>query len=383
MRGAFRIATLRGIPIRVHYSFLLVLPFLAYLFGQAFRSAAEAADVPPERLTGSPLLWGLGLAVALFLSVLVHELAHSFYALRKGGQVSDITLLMIGGVSRITRMPEGSRQEALMALAGPLTSLALGALFLGAYVGLAGARSFNLRFAVFYLGNLNVFLGLFNLLPAFPMDGGRVLRAVLTGRLGRVRATQVAGMVGKGFALLFGVVGLFGGNFILLLIAFFVFMGAEAESREVLMQSLLNRVHVRELMAPRTAAVEATDSLEEVATRMQAERRRALPVVEDGHVVGLVTLAAVRQVPAPRRSQVRVRAVALPVPLLTPESTAWEALREMGQRRLPQLPVVQEDMLVGTVTQDDVMRGLELRELEDTNLRGPWGLGPREHQSPT
>jgi Zn-dependent protease/CBS domain-containing protein len=383
VRAAFKIATLRGIPIRVHFTFLLVLPFLAWLFGQAFRNAADAADIPPERLMGSPLLWGLGLAVALFLSVLVHELAHSFYALRQGGQVSDITLMMIGGVSRITRMPDGPRHEALMAFAGPATSLGLGFFFLAVYALLAGANSFNLRFAFFYLGYLNVFLGLFNLLPAFPMDGGRVLRALLSHRLGRVRATRVAGFIGKAFAVLFGLLGLFGGNFILLLVAFFVFMGAEAESRDVLMQSLLNRVRVGELMVPRTASVEAHASLEEVATRMQAERRRALPVVENGMVVGLVTLAAVRQVPPAQRGQVRAREVALPVPPLTPESTAWEALREMGQRQLPQLPVVRDGLLVGTLTQDDVMRGLELRELEDTHPQGPWGLGPRERQSPT
>ncbi|HEX8437725.1 site-2 protease family protein [Archangium sp.] len=384
MRGAVRIATLRGIPIRLHYSFLLVLPVLAWLFSQAFRNAAEAADVPPERLLGHPLAWGLGLVVALFLSVLVHELAHSFYALRKGGQVSDITLMMIGGVSRITRMPEGPRQEALMALVGPLTSLALGGLFLAAYTLLAGARSFNLQFAVFYLGSLNVFLGFFNLLPAFPMDGGRILRSLLSVRLGRVRATQVAGGVGKAFAVLFGLLGLVSGNFVLVLIAAFVFLGAASESREVLMQSLLARVRVREVMVPRTASVEAEDSLEEVAARLRTERRRALPVREEGRVVGLVTLAAVRQVPAARRSQVRVREVALPVPTLTPESTAWDALRELGQRRLPQLPVVLEDgTLAGTLTQDDVMRGLELRELEDTPRSGPWGLGPRERESPT
>ncbi|HEX8818599.1 MAG TPA: site-2 protease family protein [Archangium sp.] len=381
MRGAFRIATLRGIPLRVHYSFLLVLPFLVLLFGQAFRAAAEAAQVPPERLLGSPYLWGLGLAVSLFLAVLVHELAHSLYALRKGGEVSDITLMMIGGVSRITRMPEGPRQEAVMAFAGPATSLVLGGLFLALSVPLAHARSYNLYFAVFYLGSLNVFLGLFNLLPAFPMDGGRILRALLAGRLGRVRATRVAGAIGKLFAVVFGLLGLFGGNFILVIIAFFVFMGAEGESRQVDMESRLARVRVRELMVARTASVDAEDSLGEVAERMRLERRRALPVVEGGRVVGLVLLASVRQVPAERRAQVRVRQVAQPVPELTPEATAWEALKEMGQRRLPQLPVVQDGVLVGTVTQDDVMRGLELRELEDTHPQGPWGLGRRE--SPT
>jgi Zn-dependent protease/predicted transcriptional regulator len=384
VRGAFQILTLRGIPIRVHFSLLLVLPFLALLFGRVFRGAAEAADVPAEQLLGSPTLWGLGLAVALFLAVLVHELAHSFYALRKGGEVSDITLLMIGGVSRITRMPEGHRHEALMALAGPVTSLALGGLFLGVYVLLEGARSFNLRFAFFYLGNLNIFLGLFNLLPAFPMDGGRILRAVLAGKLGQVRATQVAGSIGQGFALLFGVLGLLSGNFLLLFVALFVFIGATGESREVLLRSRLEKVRVRELMTARTASVDAADSLAMVAFRLRTERRRALPVVAEGRVVGLVTLALVRRVPVQRRSQLRAREAALSVPVLTPESTVWEALREMGQRGLPQLPVVAEDgALVGTLTQDDVMRGLELRELEDNDLSGPWGLGPRERESPT
>jgi Zn-dependent protease/CBS domain-containing protein len=380
VRGAFRIATLRGIPIRVHYSFLLVLPFLAWLFGLTL-----ASGFGPERLRGHPLLWGVGLVVCLFLSVLVHELAHSVYALRKGGQVSDITLLMIGGVSRITRMPEGSRHEALMALAGPATSLVLGVLLMVGAVPLQAAGAPDVSFAVAYLGGLNVFLGLFNLLPAFPMDGGRILRALLTGWLGRVRATQTAALVGKGFALLFGMVGLFGlpglwptGNPLLILIAVFVFMGAAGESREVLMQSLLSGMRVRELMTPRTSAVGAEDSVEEVDARLRAERRRALPVVEDGRVVGLVTRAAVLRVPAPQRAQLRAREVARPVPELTPEASAWDALREMGQRQLPQLPVVQEGLLVGTLTQEDLVRGMQLRELEENRRNGPWGVGPRE-----
>ncbi|HYO65218.1 MAG TPA: site-2 protease family protein [Archangium sp.] len=383
MSGAFKIATLRGIPIRVHYSFLLVLPLLAWLFGLTLASGFGA-----ERLRGHPLLWGVGLVVSLFLSVLVHELAHSLYALRKGGQVSDITLMMIGGVSRITRMPEGARHEALMALAGPATSLGLGVLLLLGAVPLSAAGAPDVSFAVAYLGGLNIFLGFFNLLPAFPMDGGRVLRALLTGWLGRVRATQTAALVGKGFAVLFGLVGLFGlpglwpsGNPLLLLIAVFVFMGAAGESREVLMQSLLSGVRVRELMTPRTSAVGAEEWVEAVDARLRAERRRALPVLEDGRVVGLVTQEAVLRVPARRRGEVRVREVARPVPELTPEAGAWDALREMGQRQLPQLPVVQDGLLVGTLTREDLVRGIQRRELEENQRNGPWGVGPRESHS--
>ena len=375
MRGAFKILTLWGIPIRVHFSFLLVLPLLALLFSRAFQGGAGV------------YLWGLGLALALFLAVLVHELAHCAYALRQGGEVSDITLMMIGGVSRITRMPEGHRHEALMALAGPATSLGLGVLLLGMAALLGGTGLVNPRSALANLGTINLVLGLFNLLPAFPMDGGRILRATLTGKLGRVRATQVAGLVGRSFAVLFGVVGLFGipgvlgWSPFLLLIAVFVYMGAASESREVLLQSQLARVRVREVMVARTASVDATDSLATVALRMQAERRRVLPVVEQGRVVGLVTLETLRRVHPSRREQLLAREVAQPAPVLTPESTAWEALRELGLHRLPQLPVVREGVLVGTVSQDDISRSLELRELEDTSPHGPWGPGPRE--SPT
>jgi Zn-dependent protease/CBS domain-containing protein len=381
VRGAFRVFTLQGIPIRIHFSFLLVLPVLAWLFGQVFasRAAARMADVPQEHLVHMPYLWGLGLAVALFVSVLVHELAHSFYALRKGGEVSDITLMMMGGVSRVTRMPEGHRHEALMALAGPVTSLGLGVLFLGVYAVLAGTPYPNLRFGFFYLGQLNIVLGFFNLLPAFPMDGGRILRAGLTGRLGRPRATRVAGGVGKVFAVLFGLIGLMGANLLLIAIAFFVYMGAEAETREVATQARLERLRVKDVMVARTASVESYEPLSQVAAMLRLERRRAMPVVEAGRVVGVVTVGMVRQIPEERRPEVRVREVAQPVSGVTPESSAWEALRELGRNRLPQLPVVgTEGELLGTLTQDDLLRALELRELEDTSSSGPWGLRRRE-----
>ncbi|ATB29825.1 site-2 protease family protein [Melittangium boletus] len=386
MRGHIQVGSLRGIPIRVHFTFLLILPFLAWSFSQAFRAAAIAANVPPERLSGPPILWGLGVAVALFLSVLLHELAHSVYALAKGGAVSDISLMMIGGVSRITRMPDGARHEALMALAGPVTSLVLGALSLGVHLLLAGTDSFNLSFAFFYLGSLNIFLGVFNLLPAFPMDGGRILRALLTGKLGRVRATRVSGWVGQGFALLFGLYALLSGNFLLLFIAFFVFMGAAAESRDVLMQSRLGDVPVREVMSRNTVSVDASATLRDATELLYTERQRALPVVEGGRVVGLLMLESVRQVPVDRLSSVPVRELAQEVPVLTPDATAWEALKEMGQRRLTQLPVTEGGVLVGSLSQEDLLRALELRDLRDSKeprQQGPWGFGGRENQSPT
>jgi Zn-dependent protease/predicted transcriptional regulator len=365
--SGFRIGTIRGIPIRIHITFLLVLPLLAFAFRRAFLEAASYAEVPPERLAGSPWLWGLGMAVALFVSVLIHELAHSLYALRKGGRVEDITLLMIGGVSQISEPPKEARQEAVMALVGPLASLALGGA-LYALHALSSALSFNLRFALFYLGGLNVFLGLFNLLPAFPMDGGRILRSILVSRMGAVRATHVASRVGKVFAVLFGIWGFLSFNMFLLLIAFFVFVGAEGESRAVMAKALLGRLRVHDVMRDQVPTLSPDITVYEAAEWMLRERRIAFAVglERDGQAVGLVTLESVQSVPPERRAQVLVREIAVRVTPLSPSDDAASAFRVMSETDAPQIPVAEEGHLVGSVSREDVVRELKLTELEST-----------------
>lgn len=233
LAGGMRIATIRGIPIRLHPSLLLVLPLLTFGLGSVFTKAVEAAGIPPDRVTLRPWMFGLTIAVALFASVLVHELAHSLYALRIGGKVKGITLMIVGGVSHLTVPRDRPRDEAAMAFAGPAVSLGLSAIFFTGWAALAGAESFDLRFAFFHLGYLNLVLALFNLVPAFPMDGGRILRALLAIRLGNRRATRIASGVGRVFALLFGAAGVMTGNVVLLLIAAFVWFGARAEVRQV------------------------------------------------------------------------------------------------------------------------------------------------------
>jgi Zn-dependent protease/predicted transcriptional regulator len=363
--SGFRIFTIRGIPIRLHWSFLIVLPFLAFAFSRTFRTAALVADVPPEQLVGTPILWGLGVALALFASVLVHELAHSLYALRKGGRVRGITLLMVGGISEIAEPPEKARQEAMMALVGPLVSLALGGLFFLVHA-VAERASFNLRFAFFYLGSLNVFLGVFNLLPAFPMDGGRILRALLTDRMGAVRATNVASRVGKVFAILFGAWGLLSFNMFLVLIAFFVFMGAEAETRSVMVRALLGRLHVGDMMQRGILMLPADVSVDTAAERMLRERTMAYAVMEGAQLIGVVTLDDVQKVPVDQRGGVPVRAIVTQVQPVSPSDDATTALRLMTERDLPVLAVVEGGLVVGTVSRDDIGRTLKLSELEAT-----------------
>ncbi len=380
-RHGFRIATIRGIPIRIHYTFLLVLPFLAYAFGQNFVAAARLASVPPEALSGSPWLWGLLVALALFASVLVHELAHSLYALSHGGKVRSITLLMIGGVSELTDPPRRPAEEAWMALAGPVTSLVLGALFLAASRAARGLGGFDARFALFYLGELNLFLGLFNLLPAFPMDGGRILRGLLVRSRGPVRATQIAATFGKIFAALFAIAGFLGGNFMLVLVAFFVFIGAEGEQHAVVGKALLGELRVRDVMSRAPRAVSPDDTVYDVGERMLHEKRLSLPVVQDGRVVGVVTSGAVEDVRLDERRRTPARAAMLPVDPVPPDARVLDVLR-LSTERAGSIPVVDGDRLVGTISQLDVARGLRLQELAASqHPRAP--RAPTERPAPS
>lgn len=365
-RGSFRIASFRGIPIRVHFTLLLVLPLLALMFGRAFRVQAELAEVPPEALSGPPTLWGLGVAVGLFIAVLIHELAHVIYALRTGGKVNGITLMMLGGVSELSEAPKRPRDEALMALVGPLTSLGLAALLYGGLVLARQTGSFNLQFSLFYLSLLNLILGVFNLLPAFPLDGGRIVRALLSARMGPVRGTRAAARLGKVFAALFAGLGLISFNPFLLLIAFFVFMGAEGEARQVAMKVALEGVPVAELMTPRGQGLDTDAPLTECLGALRRERRLALPVTEQDKPLGWVSLEAVQRVPAEERWKRTAREVMEPAVGLSPREDAWAAVRRMSEEQVPRLVVVDEEgRLLGTLDAHDLQQGLALRQQAD------------------
>lgn len=380
-----KLGSIRGIPLRVHVSFLIILPFLAWAFGRALEQAAELADVPAGALAGPAIAWGLLVAVALFASVLVHELAHSLYAIRSGGRVKDITLFMLGGVSRISEPPRTPRHEAVMAAVGPLTSFALAAGFYGVHVALRGTGSFNLQFAFFHVAVLNVALGVFNLLPAFPLDGGRVVRGLLAGRMGYLRATRLAATLGKGFAILFGLAGLAGGNLILVLIAFVVWTGAAAEATQARVEETLRPFRVGDVMSPAPGAIPAGASARAAVDWLRQARRVSAPVAEAGErPLGIVSMRAIERMPRERLDDAPVREVVTPTPSLSPEDEVTQVLRLLAELRVPELPVVDPadpSRVVGTIGTSDVTRAVELSGL-DVPPRGPRGW-PRRRQSPT
>jgi Zn-dependent protease len=216
----------RGIPVRLHPSLLLFLPFVAFMATRQLGFVASALGVPLEAFHLPPLVWGGILAVGLFVAVLVHELCHCLVAVRSGVRVRSITLMMLGGVSLLDGDLPANR-EAWMAFAGPLASFGIAAGSYGLFRALPlppEALAALLAFAM-----TNAVLGAFNLLPAFPMDGGRVLRGLLAGRVGSERATVIAAQVGKVMAFAFALYAVWSFNLILLLIAWFVYSGARAE----------------------------------------------------------------------------------------------------------------------------------------------------------
>lgn len=231
MKG-IRIGSAFGIPIRLDGTFLLILPLFAYIIGgdvanlTGLLNQIFGAGIDPSALTQGyfPYVLGSAAAIGLFACVLFHEFGHSLVAMHYGYEIESITLWLLGGIARFAEIPEDWKVELQVALAGPLVSIALGVASFVAFLFVPETQS-SLRFLTAYLALMNVVLAVFNMLPGFPMDGGRVLRALLARTRSYARATQIAAEVGKAFALLLGLLGLFNFNLYLLALAFFIYTG--------------------------------------------------------------------------------------------------------------------------------------------------------------
>jgi Zn-dependent protease len=219
MGRSTHIATIFGIPIRVHITLWVLLPLIALNLASGMGKFS--------------LFWGLLAAIGLFASVALHELGHSVVALAKGCRVREILLLPIGGMAQLDRMPRRPRDEFQVAIAGPAVSLILALLFggLSTLLGMIGLQ--HLQIVCLILSAINLGLALFNLLPSFPMDGGRIFRAWMTPKVGRLEATRKAAKIGRYMAIAFGLIGLFNFNLFLVAIAVFIYMAAGAEYRMV------------------------------------------------------------------------------------------------------------------------------------------------------
>jgi CBS domain-containing protein len=256
-----------------------------------------------------------------------------------------------------------------MALVGPIASLVVGLVCLGiAYAVPAVTKNPPLAgvviFVFGYLGVLNIILFAFNLLPAFPMDGGRVLRAWLAGRMPLHRATKIAADIGKGFAIVFGLVGLFFFSPFLILIAFFIYIGASMESAAVKYSYLLQDVTVGDMMSNPVTTVPPTLPVSQVITMMYSSKHLGFPVVERDTLIGMVTLADINHMTSIDREAMQVRDVMTRDPItLPPTAPLIDALKIMSARNFGRIPVVQDGKILGIVTRTDIIKVTELKQI--------------------
>ncbi len=365
MRGV-TLGRIAGIRIRVDWTWLIIFILVTW---------SLAIGYYPLIIPGfsAALYWGLGAASSLLLfgAVLGHELAHSLVARSQGLPVESITLFVFGGVSEIQEEPRTAGNEFRLAIVGPVTSLIIGAIFYGIYLTTIPART-PLAALAQYLGIINIALGAFNLVPGFPLDGGRVLRSILWGISGNLRrATRIATWVGQGFAFLLifaGIALLFSGAFLsgiwLAFIGWFLNNAATSSYREVVIRQTLEGVPVRSLMATDVDRLPPDLTIEQVIhDHILRGRQHAYPVTTDGELVGLICLHDIRNVPAERRATETVAGAMTPyerLATIAPDEDLSRAVNALGRRGVDQLPVIDRPRhLVGLVRRQDIINYLQ------------------------
>lgn len=377
MESSIRLGRIAGIPIGIHYTWLFAFALVAW---------SLAAGFFPLNYPGwAPLTYwitGVVAALGLFACVLLHELSHSLVALARGHGVHSITLFIFGGVSNIAQESEEPADEFLISVVGPLTSFVLAAVFWG-LVQLVPAGHSPLGALLAYLAVINLLLGAFNLLPGFPLDGGRVLRSIVWALTGSLRrATEVASYVGQGFGFLlifWGVWQLLSGNFLgglwIAFIGWFLNGAAETIRQQQVLRERLRGVRVAELMNPRPPIASPSLSVQDfVCTHVMREGHRAMLVEDEaGRLLGIVSITDAREVPQDNWATTPVGAIMTRMPLKTvaPDTDLADALQVLAENGLNQLPVLSDGRAVGLLTRADIMRYLQLRE--ELNLRGAGG----------
>ncbi len=364
MNWSIKLLKIKGIDIKVHLTFVLILIWAAYRWSVSTGEGMQGA------------LFGIVATLLLFLSVTLHELGHSFQALKYGVKVRDITLMPMGGLAQMESIPEEPNKELRIALAGPLVNFGIATLLIGigalldarALVSLeelqASLGSVSWSGLLAYLTSANLILGLFNLIPAFPMDGGRILRALLAKKMNHAKATKIAAQVGQGLAVLMGLWGFMSGSWTLVIIAIFVWMGAGQESQGAQVKHALGGTTVGQAMTRSPHVLRVNDSLSKAVELTLTTSQADFPVLEWGSnkVAGLIseidllrglqslgTYAAAREV-----MQTRITPA-------SPDEPLHVAQQKMLTGRTRALPVLNlEGELLGLLTADDINEAYRL-----------------------
>jgi len=366
MESSFTIARIRGIPIGVHYTWLLAFALMSWSLAAGYFPSTHPGWPRPQ-------YWVVGVlaSLLLFVSVVLHELTHSFVAQARGLRVHSITLFIFGGVSNIASDSEDPQDEFLVAVVGPISSLVIAGLCWAAVLVIPGTTG-PVNALLGYLAIVNLMLALFNILPGFPLDGGRVLRAILWGTTGdMVKGTRWASYVGQALAFCFigyGFWQITEGEFLnglwIGFVGWFLNSAAEGARRQAVMQASFRGITVARVMQPEPPLVDPDMSVRAMVDEYILRRGlRAMPVGGDGLVVGLVTLSDVKHLPTDEWAASSVRTIMTKPPLKTvgPGTELNKALEMLIAEDVNQLVVVDDDAVLGLLSRGDVMRFLQTR----------------------
>jgi Zn-dependent protease len=367
MPGSFRIFRIAGIDINIHISWLIILVFLTFSLATGWFPIMY-----PGSSAVTYYLLGLIASILLFVSVLLHELAHSFVARSRGLHVRNIVLFIFGGVSNIEQEPQTPGVEFSMAFVGPLVSLLIGAVCYGLLLLVRGTHSLIVP-VLTYLALMNVILGIFNLLPGFPLDGGRVLRSIIWKATGNFQtATNITTFVGQVFAyliILWGIFLFFAGNafngLIIIFTGWFLLTSAQSARSQSALDTAFSGVTVNQIMNTNVMTVPANISLQKLVDEYFLPRGlRSAFVMQGDQLAGLITLSDVRHVPRDQWPQTPVGFAMIPLERLhtiTPQQNVKDVLPLMTGQDVNQLAVVQDGQLVGVLTREGILRSLEIR----------------------
>jgi Zn-dependent protease/CBS domain-containing protein len=369
MRRSFKLATIFNIPVDINYTWFVILALVIFTLARGY-----FPSVNPELPSAVHWVMAVFAAILLFASLLAHELSHSVIARRNNLPIHGITLFVFGGVAHLGKEPPTPAVEFKMAVAGPAMSFFLAILFFALtqalyYLGIPAylLSIFN------YLFIVNLMVGIFNLIPGFPLDGGRILRAAIWQATNNLRkATGISAAFGKGFAFLLmalGFLNLFSGSVIsgiwFIFIGFFLQEAAEVSYRQVVMKKILSGVRVESLMTKDVVTVPQNITLDKLLDEYFFRFRFAtFPVVEDDTLVGLITLHDIKEIDREKWPQVPVREVMIPIsePLIIDrKSEALDALGKMASGGVGRLLVVEDSKLIGILSQRDIMRLFEFK----------------------
>ena len=367
-----RIGRILGIPLYLHATSFLIFALLTFFL---------ATQILPLQSGATPMQYwilAVGVSIVFFGSLILHELGHSVIALRYKIPVVSITLFFFGGLARIARDPETALQEFNIAIAGPIVSFMLGAAFMGIY---AVAPSGPLQLAALYLSEINLILGAFNLLPGFPMDGGRVLRAIVWGITKNFdRATQIASRSGQIFAYMMIMLGIWAimerdsgvsrflggwsGGLWLAFIGWYLLSAAQETYTQVAIRNTLTGLSAADIMSPDVPTVARDISLEDYVQEVLRTGRRCHVVTGNGMAVGLVTLHQVQHFPREEWANTSIQAAMVPqgaIQWVTPNDPVTSVLERMQREDVNQMPVLQEGHIIGMIARDSILRVIQTR----------------------